>query len=132
MSESLEGFVRINKILIIFYSDNSILRKSQPDPSKLAFKDRHKLFEGQTNAAVKAKPKMSKKLLELEEQFGSQWNTTIYYSSTKQYHRIHAHTQLHTYTDTLDMSTPNTLLNIPHTPESSFEHTSHSIKNLSS
>jgi hypothetical protein len=46
------------------------LRKTHPDPSKLAFKDRHKLFEGQVNNQMKSKPKMSKKLLELEQQFG--------------------------------------------------------------
>jgi hypothetical protein len=50
--------------------DNSMLRKSKPDPSKLAFKDRHKLFEGQTSEQTRAKPKMSKKLLELNQQFG--------------------------------------------------------------
>ena len=59
------------KIILTFvFRDNSILRKTQPDPSKLAFKDRHKLFEGQANNQMKSKPKMSKKLLELEQQFG--------------------------------------------------------------
>ncbi|CBY41097.1 unnamed protein product [Oikopleura dioica] len=52
--------------------DNSFMRKSQPEPSKLNFRDRAKLFEQSgMSPQTNSKPKMSKKLLELEQQFGS-------------------------------------------------------------
>ncbi|CAG5084656.1 Oidioi.mRNA.OKI2018_I69.PAR.g10703.t1.cds [Oikopleura dioica] len=52
--------------------DNSFMRKSQPEPSKLNFRDRAKLFEQSgVSPQTNTKPKMSKKLLELEQQFGS-------------------------------------------------------------
>jgi hypothetical protein len=48
------------------------MRKSQPEPSKLNFRDRAKLFEQSgMSPQTNSKPKMSKKLLELEQQFGS-------------------------------------------------------------
>jgi hypothetical protein len=53
--------------------DNSIMRKNKPDPSRLAFRDRHKLFEQQgATGQISSKPKMSRKLLQLEQEFGSQ------------------------------------------------------------
>jgi len=48
------------------------MRKNKPDPSRLAFRDRHKLFEQQGGSGPKNKPKMSRKLLQLEQEFGSQ------------------------------------------------------------
>ena len=51
------------------------MRKNRPDPSRLAFKDRHKLFEQQAGGdarPISSKPKMSRKLLQLEQEFGGQ------------------------------------------------------------
>lgn len=50
------------------------MRKNKPDPSRLAFRDRHKLFEQPgDNTKIANKPKMSRKLLQLEQEFGGQW-----------------------------------------------------------
>jgi hypothetical protein len=59
-------------MLILISSENSVIRKNKPDPSRLAFRDRHKIFEQTGDNPTSNKPKMSRKLLQLEQEFGGQ------------------------------------------------------------
>ena len=58
-------------LMRMFYRRDQSMKRRGPDPSRMTFKDRQRMFQGGTSSPT-TKPKSSRKLLELEESLRGQ------------------------------------------------------------